>query len=195
MFNSKRICADFDSQGIYVYQAFNQSIVKAALEKGTFGEGFSLNRMTWIKPSFTWMLQRSRYATKHNQEAILRIHIKHEGFFKILQQAVPTSYNEKIFSKKLDWNYALSHSEVRYQWDPERDLYGKKLQRRAIQLGLKGKVVQDYVNEWIIGLEDYTPLARKIYRAIRCHEKTFPQCPEEIEYPIPINLQKVMGYD
>ncbi|HBB34945.1 MAG TPA: hypothetical protein DDZ80_20145 [Cyanobacteria bacterium UBA8803] len=31
---------------------------------GNFGKGFSLHRMTWIKPSLGWMLYRSGYATK-----------------------------------------------------------------------------------------------------------------------------------
>jgi hypothetical protein len=38
----------FDEQGIYVYQAFSPDIVKTAVELGTFGKGFGLDRMTWI---------------------------------------------------------------------------------------------------------------------------------------------------
>jgi len=48
---SRQIFANYDFDGIYVYQAFKPSIVEAALEKGTFGKGFGLDRMTWIKPS------------------------------------------------------------------------------------------------------------------------------------------------
>ncbi|MFM7854759.1 MAG: DUF4291 family protein [Flammeovirgaceae bacterium] len=29
--------------------------------------GLSLNRMTWMKPNFLWMMYRSGWATKHNQ--------------------------------------------------------------------------------------------------------------------------------
>ncbi len=73
----RQIYAAFDEDGIYVYQAFQRKIVDAALLKGTFGEGFQMNRMTWIKPSFGWMLYRSGYATKPNQEAILKIRLSH----------------------------------------------------------------------------------------------------------------------
>ena len=76
----QRIYAHYDDQGIFVYQAYKPSIVKAALEKGTFGAGFNRERMTWIKPSFAWMLYRSGYATKTRQEAILKIKLTHEGF-------------------------------------------------------------------------------------------------------------------
>ena len=60
----RKIFANYDEEGIYVYQAFKPTIVAAALKHGTFDKGFSLDRMTWIKPSFGWMLYRSGYATK-----------------------------------------------------------------------------------------------------------------------------------
>ena len=69
----RRIFASYDDEGIYVYQAFTPTTVASALKRGTFDRGFSLDRMTWIKPSFGWMLYRSGYASKHRQEAILKI--------------------------------------------------------------------------------------------------------------------------
>lgn len=63
----RQIYAAFNEDGIDVYQAFHRTIVDAALLKGTFGEGFQMNRMTWIKPSFGWMLYRSGYATKDSR--------------------------------------------------------------------------------------------------------------------------------
>jgi hypothetical protein len=51
--------------------------------------------MTWIKPSFGWMLYRSGYATKHRQESILKIKLTHQGFQEILFQAIPTSFDRE----------------------------------------------------------------------------------------------------
>ena len=65
----RTIIADHDDQGIFVYQAFKPTVVEEALRQGTFGKGFNLERMTWIKPSFAWMLYRSDYATAHRQSA------------------------------------------------------------------------------------------------------------------------------
>ena len=84
--SERQIYAAYDDEGVYVYQAFKPSIVKAALDKGTFGAGFNMERMTWIKPSFGWILYRSGYATKTRQEAILKIKLTHEGFLKILRR-------------------------------------------------------------------------------------------------------------
>ena len=72
----KRVIGCFDEQGPYVYQAFSPQIVEVAVSLGTFGKGFGMDRMTWIKPSLGWMLHRSGYATKTRQEAIARIHLK-----------------------------------------------------------------------------------------------------------------------
>src|SRR6478672_4601560 len=88
--NPRRILAHFDDETVVVYQAFRPSIVHYAVENGTFGKGFGLNRMTWIKPSFGWMLHRSQYATSHNQEAIARVRITRAGFDAMLEEAVLT---------------------------------------------------------------------------------------------------------
>ena len=127
---TKQVLAAFDEEGVYVYQAFKPSIVEAALKHDAFAEGFNLERMTWIKPSFGWMLYRSDYATKHRQERILKIKLRHEGFRKILGRSVPTTYDPKLFPSAEEWGLALRRADVRYQWDPDRDLRLIRLERR-----------------------------------------------------------------
>ncbi|MEM9950410.1 MAG: DUF4291 domain-containing protein [Chloroflexota bacterium] len=184
MTNERRIYAHYDDDGIYVYQAFKSSIVAKALEKGTFGQGFNMERMTWIKPSFGWMLYRSGYATKTRQEAILKIKLSHEGFLTILRESVETSYNRNVYDDINEWRRDLKRSAVRHQWDPERYLtVGKHPTRRAIQIGIRGWVVEKYVNKWIIGLEDVTDLAHAIRHA-KENNSTFPDVPEEQVYPV-----------
>ena len=192
---TKRIFAWFDEGGIYVYQAFKPSIVQFAATNGTFGAGFTLDRMTWIKPSFGWVLHRSGYATKPRQEAIARVHLNHAGFLEILEQAVPTLYDERLFDSERNWSLALKNSDVRYQWDPDRDLHDRKLGRRAIQLGIRGEAVRRYVQEWIQGVEDVTTLAHVIGTAVKTGSGVLPEVPQEMEYLIPPHLQRIMGYD
>jgi len=57
----KNIYAVFDNKTIRVYQAYNNEIADEALKLGKFGSKFSLNRMTWIKPSFLWMMYRLNF--------------------------------------------------------------------------------------------------------------------------------------
>src|SRR5262249_29163514 len=156
---SKQILAAYDAEGVFVYQAFKPSIVEAALRRGTFAEGFSLDRLTWIKPSFGWMLHRSEYATAVRQERILKIKVRHGGFLTILRRGISTSYDRNLFASEHEWRRALDQTDVRIQWDPDRSLRRVKLERRAIQIGMGGETVRQYVEEWIIGLEDVTPLA------------------------------------
>ena len=56
----------------------------------------------------------------------------------------------------------------RVQWDPARDLFGASEglpreipRRRAIQIGLKGKLSQKYVNS-IVAIQDVTDLAHRV---------------------------------
>lgn len=185
----RQIYAHYDDHGITVYQAFKPEIVKHALAKGTFGQGFNMERMTWIKPSFAWMLYRSGYATKTRQEAILKITLTHEGFREILSHSVETTYNSRVHANEDEWRNALKKSSVRHQWDPERNLRLGKLERRAIQLGIRGWVVEKYVNEWIIGLEEVTELAHTLHHAIK-NKFPLPDVPEERLYPVDADLQK-----
>lgn len=191
---TRQIYAHYDDEGIFVYQAFRPSTVAAALKKGTFGQGFSLNRMTWIKPSFGWMLYRAGYATKPGQEGILKIKITHDGFLTILRGSVKSSYNPEysIFASRDEWKQALTASKVRHQWDPDRDLRLNRLDRRAIQIGIRGEMSYRYVNEWIIGLEEVTDLAHAIKQAVD-EKLPLPDVPEERHYPVDAELQHRLG--
>ncbi len=188
----RQILANFDNEGIIVYQAFNPSIAEEAVRLGTFGKGFNLERMTWIKPSFGWMLYRSGYATKHNQERILKIKLSHDGFLAILSQGIHTSFEPDLFKTEIDWQLALRRGEVRYQWDPDRDLQLRRLERRALQVGIRGSVVRDYVNRWILGLEDVTELAHAIKEAVESKQKQLPLVPEERVYEVSPQIQQIL---
>ena len=152
----RNIYAVFDDKTIRVYQAYNNEIADEALKLGKFGSKFSLNRMTWIKPSFLWMMSRSGWATKQGQERILAIDLKREGFDEIVRNAVLSSFREVSDLSKEEWKEKLENSEVRCQWDPDRDIYGNPIGRRAIKLGIKGEMVKKYINEWIVNITDIT---------------------------------------
>lgn len=188
----RRVYAAYDENGVFVYQAFRPEIVAAAVGKGTFGAGFTRDRLTWIKPSFGWMLHRSGYASKHRQEAIARIHLSHEGFLAILAQAVPTYHVPELFPDARDWAAALARSDARVQWDPDRDLLGRPLGRRAIQIGIRGEAVRRYVDEWVLGVEDVTPLARAVGEAARSRARRLPLAPEEKDYPLPVPVEQAI---
>lgn len=67
------IRALYTKDTIRVYQAYNEEIANEAVKINTFGTGFKLDRMTWIKPSFLWMMYRCGWGTKEGQERILAI--------------------------------------------------------------------------------------------------------------------------
>lgn len=90
----KEIRAVYTDQSIRVYQAFSDRIADEALQIGTFGISFKRDRMTWIKPSFLWMMYRCRWAEKKNQERVLAMDIKRDAFDYIVENAVLSKYNE-----------------------------------------------------------------------------------------------------
>ena len=180
----KNIYAVFDDKTMRVYQAYNNEIADEAMKLGKFGSKFSLTRMTWIKPSFLWMMYRSGWATKEGQERILAIDLKREGFDEIVKKSVISAFRESGETSIDDWREKLQNSEVRCQWDPDRDIYGNPIGRRAIQLGIKGEMVKKYVNDWIVNITDITEEVIKIRTSIEEQEYSESVLPLEKIYKV-----------
>ena len=142
--SARHILAQFDADSIYVYQAYRLSIAQFAVEHQQFGGDFSFNRMSWIKPNFLWMMYRAGWATKEGQEHILAIRLRRVFFDELMRLVVPSSFDSKRFATQEEWRAAVAASEVRLQWDPDHDPSGKPIERRAVQLGLRGAALRRY---------------------------------------------------
>jgi Domain of unknown function (DUF4291) len=133
---TRQIRAVYDDTTIRVYQAYSDTIADSALKHQTFvSPPFKMQRMTWIKPSFLWMMYRAGWGHKdEGQKRILAIDITREGFDWALAHSCP-SHPEPDMNAD-EWELLKSRSPVRIQWDPERDLLLQPLPHRAIQIGL-----------------------------------------------------------
>ncbi|MGK3988815.1 DUF4291 domain-containing protein [Sorangium sp. So ce136] len=155
----RHILAQFDAETVVVYQAYRRSIARhAALHQRLGGPEFSFGRMSWIKPNFLWMMYRSGWGTKPDQEAVLAIRIRRAGFDAILAAAVPSSFAPGLYPSQEAWRGELQRSDVRLQWDPDHHPSGAPLARRAIQLGMRGVMLRRFVEEWTVGVEDISEL-------------------------------------
>ena len=167
-----------EDENIIVYQAFNPQIATFATANQHFGGlAYSFNRMSWIKPGFLWMMYRAGWATKDQQERILRITLPLVRFKTIPAQATFSSYNEEVYETHDDWKTALDKTEVRLQWDPDHDPFGNKEKRKAIQLGMKGDILKKFCTEWVIKIEDITDLVKE------AHEKVITNNIEDLQIP------------
>jgi Domain of unknown function (DUF4291) len=181
----REIRAYYDLTTIVVYQAFNDAIADAAIAAGRFVPPFSLNRMTWIKPSFLWLMERSGWATKSNQERILAVRISRTGWNQALAAAVLTSFDSQVHRSIDTWREAFAQATVHVQWDPERSIHGQKLDYRSIQVGLSRSIIEEYVKSWTQSITDLTPLAAKL-RSLRKagkHAEAKRLLPPERVYP------------
>lgn len=150
----RHILAHFDADSVVVYQAYRPAIGHFAAQNNYFGGEFRLSRMSWFKPNFLWMMYRSGWGTKENQEITLAIRLRRAFFDSVLEQAVPSSFDATTFAEKAQWKAAVAASEVRLQWDPDHAPSGEPLARRAIQLGLRGQKLQEYARDAILEIED-----------------------------------------
>jgi hypothetical protein len=180
----RHILAQFDEQSIIVYQAYRPSIGHFAARHGYFGGEFSLSRMSWIKPNFLWMMYRCGWASKEGQEVVLAIRLQRSAFDSLLAQAIHSTYKEAVYHSEAEWKKAVEHSDVRLQWDPDHDPAGTRVERRAIQLGLRGKTLASYAREWIIEIADISNFVRAQYQYVQTHDYAQLTTPRERIYPI-----------
>jgi hypothetical protein len=163
----RQVRALFGETTLRVYQAYSPEIADKALAAQRFVSPFKRGRMTWIKPSFLWMMYRSGWGEKVGQERILAIDIRRTGFEWGLGRACLSHFDPAIHSTEASWHRSVRESPVRVQWDPERTLTLSPLPYRSLQVGLSGEAVDAYVDEWIQSIEDVTPLAKSVAQAVR----------------------------
>ncbi|MDZ8241517.1 MAG: DUF4291 domain-containing protein [Nostoc sp. ChiQUE01a] len=189
----RHILAQYDDQSIVVYQAYRPAIGNFPATYGYFGGEFSFERMSWIKPNFLWMMYPSGWGRKIGQEVVLAIWIKRWAFDEILKAAVHSSFVPELYPNTSGWQTALKHSQVRLQWDPDHHPSGTKLERRAIQLGLRSQVLAAYAKDWIVNIEDISDFVQKQRQNIKsgCEQLITPR---EIVYSVfDVETQEKLG--
>jgi hypothetical protein len=157
----RHILAQFDENSAVVYQAFRPAIGHFAASHGYFGGEFRRGRMSWIKPNFLWMMHRSGWGAQADQEVILAVWVKRSAFDEILAAAVHSSFVPEVYGNETDWKQAVKQSSVRLQWDTDYDPWDAKVERRAIQLGLRGDFLSSYARDWIVNIEDISEFVRQ----------------------------------
>lgn len=186
-----------DEHTITVYQAYSSAIAEPALAAGRFVPPFKRDRMTWIKPSFLWMMYRCGWAAKEGQERVLAVSITRAGFEWALANAMLSHYPRGVYANRADWQRALKRAPVRVQWDPERDLRLRELPYRSLQVGIGGAAVGRYVDEWVTGITEVTGLAREIRGRLDDGDESGAAAllPDERVYPVASTIGGALGME
>lgn len=191
------IRADYDRETIVLYQAYNRQIADLAVRNQTFVSPFSFNRMTWIKPSFCWLMHRSNWAQKRGQERTLRVRISRSGWEEALSLGVLTAPQGAVFGDPTRWEREFRDAAVHIQWDTERSVRGAALDHYSIQVGLSRHIIRRFVEDWIVSIEDYSPTVTKLYNLLHSgnanrigrflpSERLYPMTPEVAKRIVPV---------
>lgn len=185
-----RIRALHTDSTVTVYQAYTPGIGLPAAREGRFPQTWQRDRMTWIKPSFLWMMYRCGWGAKEGQETVLAVEITREGFEWALRHACLSHYEPGLHADRAAWSRALKRAPARVQWDPERDLRLRPLAHRSLQLGLAGEAARRYADEWTVSITDVTPLAHAVHAHVRGGDLDAARrlLPRERLYPVDEDL-------
>ncbi|MFD7286108.1 DUF4291 domain-containing protein [Streptomyces sp. NPDC059863] len=181
----RRIRAAYAESTITVYQAYSPEIGLPAVSEGRFPAAWKRDRMTWIKPSFLWMMYRCGWGTQAGQETVLAVEMSRAGFEWALRHACLSSYVRGVHPDRVTWQRQLKRAPARIQWDPERDLRLRALPHRSLQLGLAGEAARRYADEWTVAIRDVTPLAHEIHALVGAGDldSAARLLPQEHPYP------------
>ncbi|MER6077982.1 DUF4291 domain-containing protein [Streptomyces sp. NPDC001833] len=180
------IRAVYTDSTVTVYQAYSPEIGLPAVREGRFPALWKRDRMTWIKPSFLWMMYRCGWGAKEGQEVVLAVEISRDGFDWALRNACLSSYARGVHADRATWQRQLKRAPARVQWDPERDLRLQPLPYRSLQLGLSGEAARRYADEWTVAIRGVTPLAHEIQALVRSGDLDSADrlLPQEHAYPV-----------
>jgi hypothetical protein len=205
----RQIRASYDDETITVYQAYNRSIASAAVaaQKLNASPDFKPGRMTWIKPSWSWMLYRAGYSYKDpGQERILALKMRHDDFVNLLRKAVLTHGNHGINTGTTESEASVNaegrkvkSAAVKVQWDPERTPRLGKLDYRSIQIGVPGALSTEWAEKSIVAIEDVTGQARELKRVLDERPGVEDQelvemglVPVEREFRVPADVEMIL---
>ncbi|MEU4356576.1 DUF4291 domain-containing protein [Streptomyces virginiae] len=181
----RQIRATHTDTTITVYQAYAPHLGLPAARDGRFPPAWKRERMTWIKPSFLWMMYRCGWAAKADQETVLAVEITRDGFDSALRGACLSHYEAGVHAGRAAWQESLRGAPARVQWDPERDLHLNPLPYRSLQLGLSGPASRAYADEWTVSIRDVTPLAREVHGLLRSGRDDAAHALLPVETPYP----------
>lgn len=192
--SGRHILAHWDDDSVLVYQAYRPAIGQYAVEHQRFGGDFSYTRMSWIKPNFLWMMYRSGWGTKEDQQVTLGLRLRRTFFDSLLAQAVQSTYCEEQHPGYEAWRQALAVSSVRLQWDPDHTPSGTPLERRAIQLGLRGDVLAAFGTRELLQVIDLTAFVAEQRPFVAAREYADLRTPVERVYlPADPEIGKRLG--
>jgi hypothetical protein len=183
----RQVRAVYTPETITVYQAYPPAVALAAAKAGAFVPPFKRDRMTWLKPSFLWMMFRSQWAAPDTQERVLAVEMTREGFEWALAHSCLAQYDHTFFPDREQWAATLSRSPVRVQWEHERSIELKPLPHRALRVGLGVETIDRYVQDWTVGITDVTHQARRMGELVRKGDffRAERMLPDERPYPLP----------
>ncbi len=179
----RHILAQYDENSVIVYQAYKPSIGEWAIRHQRLGgPDFNYARMSWIKPNFLWMMYRSGWGTKKDQEMTLALRLSRTFFDGILGDAVESTFSADVHKSKDAWKNALETSDVRLQWDPDHDPHGKPEERRAIQLGLQRQSLRRMGEEALLEIIDVSELVSEQSKRVKSVDLGELKTPKERIY-------------
>ena len=186
MAKEREIRAQYDRDTIVIYQAYSSQIADPAVKEQRFVSPFSFHRMTWIKPSFLWLMHRSNWAQKSGQQRILAVHVARDGWDKALSLGVLTHPEPSVHPNPDAWESQFQRAPVHIQWDTERSLRGSGLNHFSIQVGISRHLIREFVDDWIVKIEDLSPTVAKIRSFLKSgHDQHAKKLlPTERVYPV-----------
>ena len=108
---------------------------------------------------------------------------------------VLTDPDKDVYVSGYEWEKQFKNAKVHIQWDPERTLRGGKLRERTIQVGIGRYLIEEYNNEWIVKINDLTPLVKKIngLRKMGKYKEAKRLLPNEKLYPLEDEIGQQIG--
>jgi hypothetical protein len=108
---------------------------------------------------------------------------------------VSAIYDPKVYSDADSWRLAQKKCDLRYQWDPERDLSLNKIDSlKSLQIGIGPACSKTYVEKWIMEIADITDVVKQLRNIKGKDRATFNPFIEK-PYDVPVDIRQNLGIE
>ena len=90
-----------------------------------------------------------------------------------------STFKPELYQSKEKWQDQVKSSNARLQWDPDHNPYGTKLERKAIQVGLRNDLIKSFSKDDLVEVEDISGFVKEQLEHVKSKRLDLLKTPKE----------------
>jgi hypothetical protein len=131
---------------------------------------------TWFRPGFFAAMHAAAWGAYPNQEFVLALRVPLQLVDRILEGAIPLTWEQSRAATRDHWQRAVSETHAVIDWEPDRNPHGQSLSGLVPRIGLRSELRTAVLHDELLEVIDLTSFAARQRRLLekRLHDVAVP---------------------